>query len=299
MPAIDIFDAVSPGQVAVGVFLLLGVWGFVWGVVRQLAGMLVLALGCGVGWFVFTRGKEFIWMQELDDRYLFWISVIAAITVFFFLRVVVHWVFGFGSLFSFVSRIFGKSQGKGLIGAVVSILPAAFLIVVVALVFRLAGVIEGLEETRAAVFAPEGSFPREQSFFQGASAWVANGPWKEWLEQHDPLDIGALEKLGKILLVSHDRAALRALEKDPVCRQVLVDPRVRNMIRNIGAELGKPAAGSLLPVSLEDMLVIVRDPAHKALLGEIDVDRLVREALYEPSRELEGAERRSFQASYR
>lgn len=299
MSLLDELGSVSPGQVALVVFLVLAVWGFVWGVVRQLAGMLVLAVGCGVGWLVFVRGGQLAWMREFDDRYLFWISVIAGVTVFCFLRVVVHWIFGLGGLLAFVSGIFGKSRGKGPVGALISLLPAAFLLLVVFSVFRLAGVFEGLDETRAAVFAPAGSPPPEPSLLRRVSGWMVEVPWRDWLERHDPLDLHAMEKLGKLLLVSYDGSARRVLERDPSCRELLADPRVHTLVREIAARGMYPDDGKLLPVSREEMRDIIGDPSVRALLGQMDVDGLVQQALYEQSGNEARAVRRSFRASYR
>ena len=235
----------------------------------------------GVGWFVFTRGSDFYWMRELDGRYLFWSSVIAGVASFLLLRVLTHWVLGFSGLFSCVSRIFGRSEGKGIVGLVVSFFPAVFLLTVFFQVLRLAGAVEGLDGMGTAVLARPGAPPLEPSLIQKGVRWVTESDWSDWLRSVDPIGIAEGEKLGKILLVSQDAKAWRYFEDDSACRELLKNIKFRDLLWNVQKGEIITKKNQFYVFQNKKLMSVARDPEVRLLLEKIEVDKLIDSALYE------------------
>jgi len=294
----DFFSSVSPEMAAVSVVVIVAFLAFFWGVIRQLAGMVVLAIGCFVGWIVFTQGQSFYWMQEFSGRYLFGIAVLCGGATFLLLRVLTHWFFSIGGVFSFFSSIFGKSAGKGLIGALISIIPSSFLVLVSASVLRLGGTIDGLDHTANAIFAREGAPSAQQSILRTASRWIDKSRLSELVDRVDPIGIDEVEKLGRILLLTQDARAWSQFSADPAASYLLGHPKVLQLARSAKSRHLLESKNKVAFFQDDELRALASDPEIRTILADVEIDPLLLSALYQQDAD-GAAHRRAYENPYR
>jgi|GEM_PF-3209133 len=298
----NFFDSVTPEQAAIGVAVIVAVLAFVWGVIRQIAGMVALAAGCVVGWIVFTQGPDFYWMKELTARYHLGVSVISGGAIFLLLRVLTNWFFSFGSVFNFFSKIFGKSGGKGIVGAIVSLVPTSFLVLVSGLVLRLGGAVDGLDATNLAIHQTEGTDRPEATLLNRASRWIENSWFNELIDKVDPIAAPEIEKLGRMLLLTQDAQAWQMIRTDPTAMAVLNHPDVLAFARDQHARDLLTSKNRAVFFSDPRLRELSENPEIRPLLAEVSIDALIGNTLYgsvEGAPDDQSPVRRAYQNPYR
>ena len=280
----DFFSNVSPEMAGIGLAVVIAGLAFFTGVIRQIAGMVALAIGCFAGWWVFANGQNFYWMQEFTGRYLFGVAVIAGGATYLLLRVLVQWFFSFAGVFGFFSKIFGKSAGKGVLGAVLSLVPSSFLVLVSAAVMKVGGSIDRLDATSGAIFAQEGSASPGQSLLHRASEWIEGSRLNEVLEEVDPICVDEIETLGRLVLLTQDAGAWASLQNDADAQRILYHPSVVSFARSAQSRGLLESKNKAAYFQDEELRALVADEEVHGLLHDVDIDAIIENALYEGER---------------
>ena len=300
MPSLlaSFLSGISPEALTIMVMVGCALIAFFTGVMRQLAGMLALAIGCIVGWYLFNYGGDLPWVSELDGRYLFAMSTGCGAVTFLALRVLVQWVFSFAVIAAFFGKFFGKSEGRGILGSIISLVPSSFLVMVSAVVLKLGGNIDSIEKTQEAVMAHEGTEATQESWISKAATWVKESNFSSLIASVEPADIDLVEKLGRILLLTQDSEAYQLMEKDPAMKKLLFHDDVLHYAR--GAQdreiLQFDRASDLLKD--EELRKLAANEEVAVLLTDVDLDKLEHSLLYQAPSKGEPVVRKARQETF-
>jgi len=277
----DLFSGALPFPVnfttlAITLAVLLAVLAFTRGVVGMFVGVACLLAGAFVAYSSYSLLPE--WLSHVAEnpspRFVFFVAVGIGFSVYVVLRLLA------GVILSPLRRTVGKNLVGGVLGATLSLVPAAVLIVVVCIGLRMAGTIFSIEHTDAGVAAAEGAEEVERPF------------WARWNEALDRDYLGAM--IAKVdPLAARARGAISTLLvalKDPVAGENLADDPVsaplfsNSMLRDLAADpevLGYLGRGEYIQLMRHPKLrEVAADPEVRGLLEGWQVEPAVDSSLY-------------------
>ncbi|MFT4549520.1 MAG: hypothetical protein ACI9UA_001020 [Pseudoalteromonas tetraodonis] len=221
---------VSFTTLALILFIIIAAIGFVRGVLRMIFGAIALAIGSIAAYFTYQNAPLFF----ERPRVILIVSIVAGLVVYLLARKLILGIL--------LRPLLGKHRGvMGGKGALVSIIPAAFLIWTLANGFRLSGTMMEMEQTEKNVTAAEGEKIEDGwiAHLRGAmdNDWLAS-----FLAKIDPFVERGKAALVQILISSKDEGAPDAIasyDKDaaevirhPAIQKLKSDPEIRQLIDN-------------------------------------------------------------------
>ena len=273
-PSNDLLNGLLPFPVsfttlAVILFAIIALVGFIRGVLRMIFGTVALAIGTVAAYFTFQYAP--LYLER--PRVILIVSIVAGLVTFILAHKIILGIL--------LRPFLGKHRGAiGGMGAIVSLLPAAFLIWTLANGFRLSGTMMEMEQIDENVTAAEGD--------QIESGWIANlrramdnDALANFLSKIDPFVEKGKAALVQILISSKDETAPDAIafyDKDaaevirnPAIQKLKADPEIRQLIDS------------------GDYVKLLRNPKVReaaknnsitAKLKEIDIGATLEKALY-------------------
>lgn len=205
------------------------------GVVRQLVGMVTLAVSVGAGWYVFRHRMEIFGPSGATmstDRLLF-LSAAAGLLTYFLCKVGVYMLSAFG----IINLLSGLNGWRGVM---LSALPSSFLLWIASMALRLLGSIDGLESAAEVVKKGGSMQSQAQSFLASLSQRMDNSFLGSIAQKFDPYDIRATANLARLLilwpegtmwqrLAAQSPRTAEALNHERIA-QLGRDPEVRKLI---------------------------------------------------------------------
>ena len=192
------------------------------GVVKQLLGMVTLAVSVGVGWYVFRHRLQIFGnsgMNMSTDRLLL-LSAAAGLLTYFLCKAGMYLLASFGFL-----KLLGGLDGWK--GVMLSVLPSGFLLWISTMGLRLIGSIYGMEG--AAEVAKKGTEIESQakSFWYSLSQRMDHSPLGSLAEKFDPYDIRATANLARLLILWPEGSMWQRLAaQSPKTANALNHPRI-------------------------------------------------------------------------
>jgi len=166
------------------------------GVVKQLMGMVTLAVSVGVGWYVFRHRVEIFGtsgMSMSTDRLLF-LSAAAGLLTYFLCKAGVYLLATFGLL-----KMLGGLDGWK--GVMLSMLPSSFLLWIGTMGLRLIGSIYGMESAAAVTKKGTDLESQAKSFWYSLSQRMDHSPIGSIAEKLDPYNLKATANLARLLIL--------------------------------------------------------------------------------------------------
>lgn len=192
------------------------------GVVKQLMGMVTLAISVGAAWYVFRHRTEIFGTAGANmstDRLLF-LSAAAGLLTYFLCKVGVYMLSAFGLI-----KLLGGLNGWK--GVLLSALPSSFLLWVSSMGLRLVGSLYGMEN--AAEVAKKGGDIESQvkSFWYSLSQRMDHSPLGSIAEKLDPYDIKSTANLARLLILWPEGDMWQRLAaQSPATANALNHPRI-------------------------------------------------------------------------
>jgi len=271
--------------VALGIVLVTMLVAMVRGVVRIFFSLVALAAGVLVAHLVYERlpGYSATLEHPFTPRTIVHTAIGVGVAIFFMTRVLI------GRLLNPLAFSDGKPRGRGLPGALLSLVPAAALVWVLTVALRTSGVVADLGHMDQSVRAEEGTRERESPWAARLRAAMESDTVVRWMARVDPFVDQGQEALSKLLITAQDAAVAEEVGgSDPAVAEVLSDPRFTALLKD-------PEILNLLRRG--EHVALMQNPkvleASEALrlderLDEIEVEKEVDRALYtEPEAEVE------------
>jgi uncharacterized membrane protein required for colicin V production len=291
MPELSLFD-ISFTTLAIGVVALYAVFGFIKGVFRQIWGMVCLAAGAVTGYFLFQNGGE--WLGSIIDHpsgsTVLGSSILGGAAV---------WLGGKGIVRKVYRGLSGSTKQRSmtgrLLGAVVSLAPAGFLVWVVATVLRLTGTVAEMGHIDQALKAEGGALAEAPSFLTHIrrdldSSWLGN-----ILKRTDPFTSEAGHQLASLLVVYGDSEAWERLRQNhPEIAKLLDTEKVQRVLNDRGIRNSVELSDHASLLTRPEILEAVSDPALAQELTKLDVQQSAEAALFEPTPEEPKRKKRRF-----
>jgi hypothetical protein len=166
------------------------------GVVRQLVGMVTLAISVGAGWYVFRHRLQIFGDSGVNmstDRLLF-LSAAAGLLTYFLCKVAVYMLSAFGLINLF-------SGLTGWRGVILSAFPSSFLLWIASMALRLLGSLDSLESAAEVVKKGGSVKSQAQSFLASLSERMDSSFLGSIAQKFDPYDIRATANLSRLLIL--------------------------------------------------------------------------------------------------
>lgn len=286
--------SVSFETVVLAIVVVFALRAFFRGVVRLLFGMASLALGAWAGYQVFLHGRE-------------WLTPIVGEPPG--ARTVLHAAWVAGGLAYGVLALVGRSIANvlggeerrplgpaRLTGALLSLIPSAFFVWVVAGAIRLSGVVSFLDGTdRSMAKAAAGELAEPAGgFWTMLRGRIDDGWLGGVLERLQPGHSPEAARLSALLLLMKDPQAWERLHAHPEVAALLGRPEVRDAIRSEGVRRAVADSDYAALMRRPEVVAAVEAPAVAADLRGLPVEAVVGSVLYETgsSIEVEGSEAR-------
>lgn len=268
---------------AVALLVLFAIKAFVKGVLRQIWGMICLALGGVAGYFIFQNGSEWIGkvIEHPSGNTVLGASIAGGAAV---------WMGGKGIIHSIYKSLSDSSSERTMtgrfVGAIVSLAPTCFLVWVIATVLRLTGSMSEMSHLDSAVRAEDGTPAAEIGIVAQLRRELDRGWLGDLLKKTDPFTTEAGHQLASLLVLYNDSDAwarlkgthpeiARLLDNEKVQR-VLNDKQVRNSVA-----FSDHAALLLEP----DVKMAAEDPEVARQLTYLNIQETAEDVLYEPDPE--------------
>ncbi|MDZ4286559.1 MAG: CvpA family protein [Prosthecobacter sp.] len=196
---------------------------FARGVIKQLFGMLCLAIAVLVALYVF-RHRSVVFgsagaTMSTDKLMIFAAS--AGLLTYFVCRFLIHILAGMGLL----NMLGGLAGWKGLM---LSVIPSGFLLWVGSMTLRLTGNVSGVENTAEVARAGPSLQGKVTSWLHQFSQQVDRSVLGSLAEKFDPLDLRATANLSRLLILWPDGTAWQRLAyQSPKNAQLLGHPKIR------------------------------------------------------------------------
>jgi len=292
----SILDSIREGTFrpelpAGGFMIMMALLGYFRGVVKQFLTLLSAVVGFGSGWWVFRNLPGFLSESGLSDMSattLYGASALAGLVSFGLLRVVTSWIGNLFGILGVVGKVFGKGGGKGLIGAVASLIPSSALVMLTGSALRFGGTVEDLDSTAEVLRDDSGVTERSPGLLSGLSDSIERTRVGSFLSKKDPTQDERVYKLGELLLLSGDPDVWAKLANRPDTGPAMHLPAVSALFDNENVRRAIQARdGAFLINHASVREVATRNPARSVLDG-INISKVVSEVL-----EAERMERRS------
>lgn len=277
----DLFNGSLPFPVnftslAIGLVVLLAALAFTRGVVGMFVGLACLLAGA----FVAYSSHPLLpgWLSPIvaspSPRFVFFVALGAGFSVYVVLRLLA------GAVLSPLRRTMGKKMVGGALGAVLSLIPAAALIVVICVGLRMAGTLFSIEHTDAGVAAKEGAEEVERPFWARWNEALDRDYLGSMIAKIDPLAARARGAISTLLVALKDPAAGKNLAGDPVAASLFNNPALRDLADDPEV-LGYLERGEYMQLLRHPKLhVAATDPEVRGLLERLPVERAVDSSLY-------------------
>ena len=270
-------------MIAAALLILFAIKAFVKGVLRQVWGMLCLALGGIAGYFIFRNGSE--WLGNVIDHpsgnTVLAASVVGGGAVWLGGKGIVHKIYK-----GLTETTSDRTMTGRLVGAVVSLAPTSFLVWVIATVLRLTGTLSEMSHLDTAVRAENGTPATEPGLIAQLREELDQGWFGDLLKKTDPFTTAAGHQLASLLVLYNDSDAWARLKSahpelanllnhDKILR-VLDDKEVRNSVA-----YSEHASLLLEP----DVRQAAEDPEVARQLMILNVQETAQDVLYESAPE--------------
>ncbi|MCB1275163.1 hypothetical protein [Prosthecobacter sp.] len=208
---------------------------FVRGVMKQIMGVLTLAVSVGAAFYVFRHRVQFFGAANMNTDHLLLLCAAAGLLTYFVLKGGLYLLAGFG----FMKLAGGMDGWKGML---MSFVPSGALLWILTLVLRLLGNLEGMESA-AEVMKKGGALESQaKSIWHSLSQRMDGTPIGKLATSLDPYDIKATANLARLLILWPEGSMWQHLAaQSPSTAQALnhsrivelgYDPGVRKAIEN-------------------------------------------------------------------
>lgn len=238
----DLFNGTLPfpvnfTTVAIAMAVLLALVAAVRGVIGMFIGLVCLLAGAFVGYSSHSLLPG--WISHVDDnpspRFVFFVAVGIGFFTYLLLRMLAGAI-----LISPLRKAGGgKSLVGGPVGAALSLVPAAGLILVLGVMIRLAGSLFSVEHTDAGVAVDDGQAVDERPFWARWNEAMDRDYLGALVSNLDPLAARARGAISNLLVTLKDNAAGGKLAEDPAAgnllrseslRELTNDPEIRRLV---------------------------------------------------------------------
>ncbi len=256
-----------------GIIVLFVLFAFVKGIAKQLLNMLCLALGFGVGYGVFLTAPTSLgkWFGVLPPNALMILSVVAGGATYWLAR---------GFLQRLVTPGLGAPQtgGHRLGSAGLSLIPACFLLWVVAMAIRWTGVMAQMKFLDEGLRADKRSLFETLPLFAQLQHSLTTGTVGGLLNHTDPIASTEAGALCSLLLMQRDADSWQRLHTDPAAAAILRHPTVQRLIHD--KDWTKPASYQSYAqlLTLPELHTALQDGKLAAQLRALNVEQQVRAA---------------------
>ncbi|MGK0186732.1 MAG: putative membrane protein required for colicin V production [Verrucomicrobiales bacterium] len=269
--------------VAVALLILFAIKAFIKGVLRQVWGMICLALGGVAGYFIFQNGSEWIGnvIEHPSGNTVLGASIAGGAAVWMGGKGIVHKIYNGLSQTSNDRTMTGR-----LVGAVISLAPTSFLVWVVATVLRLTGSMSEMSHLDSAVRAEDGTPASEIGIVAQLRQELDRGWLGDVLKKTDPFTTEAGHQLASLLVLYNDSDAWERLKNaHPEIAKLLANEKVQRVLndKQVRNSVAFSDHSSLL---LEpDVQRAATDPEVARQLTYLNIQETAQQVLYEPDPE--------------
>lgn len=247
---------------------------FAHGVVKQLLGMVSLAVGVSVAWFCFRHRLQVFGPSAANmgtDRLLLFSAGIGLLG-YGVARVVMHMLGAVGLI-----SLAGMAGWRGM---ALSIIPSGFLLWVSAMALRLIGNLYGLET--ASAVAREGS--RIESTFgdfaQSIRKSLDHSTFGGLLSNMDPFSIRPTTNLARLLIVWPDQRVWPQMIQNPKIKRVYSERRMLELGQNPKVQKCIESRDFTGLMQLPEVEQAAAHPDMKALLSDVELEDAMDTVLY-------------------
>ncbi len=262
---------------SLGIVAVTMLFAMVRGVVRILFSLAALAAGVLVAYLVYERlpGYSATLDHPFTPKTIVYTAIGVGVAIFFMVRILI------GKLLNPLAFVDGKPRGRGVVGALFGLVPAAAIVWVIVVALQMTGAVADLGHMDKSVRAEEGTLEKESPWLARLRAAMKSDTVAQWLARLDPFVDEGKEALSKLLISAQDAAVAEQLGgnsedvgkilNDPKVRALLEDPEILNLLQR-----GEHVALMQNPK--------LRDAAEslqmKERVEEMEVEKEVERALY-------------------
>jgi hypothetical protein len=279
----DLFNGSLPFAVnfttlAIALALLLAALAFTRGVIGMFVGLVCLLAGAFVGYSSHSQLPG--WLSHVSEnpspRFVFFVAIGIAFSVYVALRLLAG-----AFLLSPFRREGKKKLVGGLAGAVLSLIPAAALIVVLCVGLRMAGTLFSIEHTQAGVAAEEGAEEVERPFWARWNEALDRDYLGALIAQVDPLAARARGAISTLLVALGEDGAVEAnLAENPAAAEMLRNPALRGLAEDPEVSRYVERGEYIQLLRHPKLREVAADPEVRKLLESLQVERAVDSSLY-------------------
>jgi hypothetical protein len=257
-----------------GILLWFMLFAFAKGIARQLLGMVSLAVGFLAGYIIFKNAPEHLqqWFGKVHPKGAITASIIGGTLVHLMVRRIL------GGLINPDSGV-PNTGGMRVRSAGLSVIPACFLLWVIAMGVRWTGALAQMEFIDEGIRAEKNSLQQSSPLFARLQQSLTTGWVGNMLNRTDPVSSTEAGALCSLLLIQRDEESWGRLHRDPAALPILRHPAVVRLVRD--KDWNKPASYQNYAelITLPELAVALKDQQLVAMLQKLDLEKTARHAL--------------------
>ncbi|MFO1484787.1 MAG: hypothetical protein U1F71_15600 [Verrucomicrobiaceae bacterium] len=193
---------------------------FVRGVMKQITGVLALAVSVGAAYYVFRHRVLLFGASAMSTDHLLMLCAAAGLLTYFLCKGGLYLLAGFG----FMKLTGGVDGWKGMF---MSFLPSGMLLWIATMVLRLVGNLEGMESAAEVVKKGGAIESQAKSWLHSLSQRMDGTPIGKLATRLDPYDLKATANLARLLILWPEGSMWQRLAaQSPTTAQALNHPRI-------------------------------------------------------------------------